>query len=131
LFDLAVVDAAKTTYIELKMWSELSDNQRKRQHVLLLKSGSLACYILLGTLLFEHSTASINSGFGRLATKTGYDEVISALKQLMVALDEPPDVYELALAYRNALHYQMDKLLTALKIANGSKLIFLLTVPRN
>ena len=124
LFDLAVVDGAKTTYIELKMWSGLSDSQQKRQHGFLLKNGGLGLYILLGTSWFEHSTDSIAGSFGGIATKTGYEEVISALNRLMVAPGQSPDVYELALAYRNALQEQMDKLLTAFKTPDGSKLFF-------
>jgi hypothetical protein len=42
-----------------------------------------------------------------------YEELIDALNRLLIAPGQPPDVYELALAYRNALDLQFTTLKNA------------------
>ena len=124
LFDLGVVDVEKTSYLELKMWTGLTERQRKRQQDFLTKKKCPGYYVLLGTSWFENSAASIARDSGEAATKIGYDELIDALNQLMVATGQPPDVYELALAYRNAIQEQFDKLKNAFTTGDGGKLYF-------
>lgn len=124
LFDLAVEDDKTTTYVELKMWSSLSDNQFKRQVDFLKEKKSRAVYLLLGTSWFEHTRNSISNNSEGSATKTGYDELISSLNNLMVATGQLPEVYELAIAYRNAVQEQYDRILTAYRSRQNEKLFF-------
>jgi hypothetical protein len=124
LFDLGIEDTTKTAYVELKMWSALSDNQRRRQTDFLVDKKSSGLYVLLGTSWFEHSANSIACESGGLVKKVGYDELISVLNRLMIEAGQPPDVYELALAYRNALQEQFEKMKNAFTIKNKGKLYF-------
>jgi hypothetical protein len=124
LFDLGLQDTYKTSYFELKMWSSLTDSQKKRQQDFLSKKHCSGFYLLLGTSWFEHSTSSIVSKSNGATTKIGYDELISALNKLMVASGQSPDIYELALAYRNAIQEQFDKLKNAFKNPDGGRLYF-------
>jgi hypothetical protein len=119
-----VMDGAKTTYLELKMWSALPDSQRKHQQDFLAYNKCPGYYVLLGTSWFEHSATSITRNSGGIATKIGYDELIVALNQLMIATGQSPDIYELALAYRNAIQEQFDNLRNAFTTADGSKISF-------
>jgi len=113
LFDLGLHDGSTTIYLEIKMWSGLTESQQKRQQDFLSNKHCLGFYLLLGTSWFEHSAESIARNSNSLATKIGYDELITALNQLMVASGQSPDVYELALAYRNAIQEQFDRLRNA------------------
>jgi hypothetical protein len=124
LFDLGVVDGAKTRYLELKMWSALSDSQRKRQQDFLTNNKCPGYYVLLGTSWFEHSATSITRNSGGVAAKIGYGELIAALNQLMITTGQSPEVYELALAYRNAIQEQFDKLKNAFTAADSSRICF-------
>lgn len=124
LFDLGVVDAGITKYLELKMWSGLSESQRKRQQDFLTARKCQGYYMLLGTSWFEHSANSIAQSSSGTIAKVGYDDLVSALNQLMVATGQSPDVYELALAYRNAIQDQFDKLKNAFTTGDGGKLYF-------
>jgi len=124
LFDLGVQGKFKTVYIEIKMWSSLTENQQKRQQTFLISNNCTGYYILLGTSWFEYSLSDIENNFNGTATKIGYDEIISALNSLIVAPDQSPDVYELALAYRNALQEQFNILKNAFKNNDGGKLFF-------
>ncbi|MDW7681203.1 MAG: hypothetical protein SCK70_11600 [bacterium] len=124
LFDLGLQDISKTIYLEIKMWSSLTDSQQKRQHDFLSNKQCSCFYLLLGTSWFEHSAASIVSKSYGVASKIGYDELISALNKLMVASGQSPDVYELALAYRNAIQEQFDKLKNAFKNPDGGRIYF-------
>jgi hypothetical protein len=124
LFDLAVENNEATTYVELKMWSALSDNQFKMQVDFLKEKKSRGVYLLLGTSWFEHTQKSISDKSKGLATKIGYDELISALNKLMAATGQPPEAYELALAYRNALQEQYNRIHTAYRSKQDEKLFF-------
>jgi len=124
LFDLAVQDDSTTTYVELKMWSSLSDNQFKRQVAFLKEKKSRGVYLLLGTSWFEHTEKSISDKSEGSATRIGYDELIFSLNKLMVATGQPPEVYELALAYRNAVQEQYDRIHTAYRNKQDEKLFF-------
>jgi len=127
LFDLAVQNDSTTTYVEIKMWSSLSleDKQFQRQVDFLRKNKSRGVYILLGTSWFEHTEKSISDKSDGLATKIGYDELLSSLNKLIVATGQTPEVYELALAYRNAVQKQYDdRIRTAYKNKEDQKLFF-------
>jgi hypothetical protein len=123
LFDLAV-EQGKTTYIELKMWSSLTDSQLKRQVTFLKEKKSRGVYILLGTSWFEHTGKSISDASEGTASRIGYDEMISSLNQLMVATGQPPEVYELALAYRNAVQEQYNRIHAAYTSKQDEKLYY-------
>jgi hypothetical protein len=124
LFDLKLQDESKAKYLEIKMWSSLYDNQKKRQYDFLNEKNCICYYVLLGTSWFEHSANSIADSSGGAASKIGYDELINALNQLMIATGQSPDVYELALAYRNAIQEQFDKLRNAFTTGDRGKLYF-------
>jgi hypothetical protein len=128
LFDLSVEDDKATTYIEIKMWSSLSDNQFKRQVEFLNGKKSQGIYILLGTSWFEHTGRSINIKSKGKATRIGYEELIASLNELlnklMVATGRSPEVYELALAYRNTVQEQYDSLKNAFTKEKEGKLFF-------
>lgn len=53
LFDLAVEDGTKSTYLELKMWSSLSASQFNGQVKFLLDKNFRGLYVLLGTSWYE------------------------------------------------------------------------------
>lgn len=124
LFDLAVQDDRTTTYIELKMWSSLSDTQFKRQVDFLKKKNSRGFYLLLGTSWFEHTEKSIKVKSNDRAEKIGYDQLIHSLNKLMVIKGQSPEVYELALAYRNAVQEQYDRIRTAYRNKQDEKIFF-------
>jgi len=124
LFDLAVEHDESTTYIEIKMWSSLTDSQFKRQVDFLKAKKTRGLYLLLGTSWFEHTENSISDMSEGSASRIGYDELISSLNKLMVAPSQPPEVYELALAYRNAVQEQYDRIRTAYKSKEDEKLFF-------
>ena len=110
LFDLLVSTPNSKTYIELKMGSALGDSQFRRQVDFLAKNRSKAIYILLGTSWFENGAGKIEQSSKGLAGKAGYKELLDALNKFLVEPNQPPDVYEFALAYRNTLHTHFDKL---------------------
>ena len=122
LFDLAIDDGAKSTYLELKMWSSLSDSQFNRQVEFLKEKKSRGLYVLLGTSWYERTGKSIRDQSNGAAQKVGYDELIASLNNLMVATGQLPEVYELALAYRNAVQEQYDRLLNAYQSKSDLKL---------
>jgi len=124
LFDLGVVNNGHTTYLELKMWSGLSDSQRKRQIDYLTSKQCTGYYVLLGTSWFEHSSTNIERYSGGVVKKIGYEELINALNQLLVTTGQSPEVYELALAYRNAVQEQHDSLKNAFTKGEGGKPFF-------
>jgi hypothetical protein len=113
LFDLLVSTSNSKIYIELKMGTTLGDSQFRRQLDFLKKNHSKAIYILLGTSWFEYSTGRIEQSSKDLACKVGYQELLDALNKFLVELNQPPDVYEFALAYRNTLQTHFDKLTSA------------------
>lgn len=123
LFDLAIDDCTISTFIELKMWASLTDSQFNRQFRFL--DNKYHClYILLGTSWFERTEKHINKLSNGLCRKIGYDELIMFLNNLMVATGQLPEVYELSLAYRNALQEQYDRIRTAYKNKSDLKLYY-------
>ncbi len=113
LFDILASNNGKQLYIELKMWSSLGDDQFKRQVDFLIKNRSKAVYVLLGTSWFEHTSYKIMESSKGLAVKNGYEELLKALNSLLVQPEQSPEVYELALAYRNSLQSQFNNLTKA------------------
>jgi len=113
LFDLEVSNELERILIEIKMWSSLSEAQLQRQTEFLRKSGAHGAYVLLGTSWFELEARRIKERTDGLAVRVGYDELLDGLNRLLVSTDQPVDVYELALAYRNVLQRQHQRLLTA------------------
>lgn len=115
LFDLglATSDTSSNTYIELKMWSSLGDNQKKRQSDFLNNKKAKGLYILLGTSWFEISSKDVTNFSGGLASKIGYVELIELLNQIIVSGKETPDVLELALSYRISLEKQYQHITNA------------------
>jgi hypothetical protein len=113
LFDLAVADDQRHAYIELKMWSSLTDSQIQRQQDFLASTKHSGIYILLGTSWFEFDSQRIQKVSKGASTRVGYDELIDALNKLLITPGQSADVYELALAYRNALQDQFTQLKTA------------------
>jgi hypothetical protein len=95
------------------MWSSLTDQQLGRQVGFLKTHGHRGGYVLLGTSWFEFDDAMLGERTEGLGARFGYEQVIDALNRLLVAPGQPPDVYELALAYRNALDSQFTKLKNA------------------
>lgn len=124
LFDLAVEDEKTATYAELKMWSSLSNSQFKRQADFLRERKSRGVYLLLGTSWFEYTEKCVTIKSEGSATKIGYDELIAALNRLLVATGQAAEVYELALAYRNALQEQYNRIQTAYRNRDNEKLFF-------
>lgn len=124
LFDLAVEHDNTTTYVEIKMWSSLTDSQFKRQVAFLKEKKTRGVYLLLGTSWFERTEKSISDMSDGLASRIGYDELILSLNKLMVTTGQPPEVYELALAYRNAVQEQYDRIHAAYRSKKDKKLFF-------
>ena len=109
LFDLAVSDAETTLYFELKMWSTLTENQRNRQIAFLKSNNSTCNYVLLGSTWFEFSEEKIHRESEKRAKKIGYEELEKLLNTLLTERGYSPDVYDLILAYRNALVDQFER----------------------
>ena len=124
LFDLAIESNNKKTYIELKMWSTLSDRQKKRQTTFLLKNNAKGIYVLLGTSWFEVTSNDLESFSHGLASKVGYLELIDLLNKVITSRSETPDVLELALSYRIALEKQYSELANAYKGNKENKLFW-------
>lgn len=122
LFDLAIDDSVRSTYLELKMWSSLSDSQFNRQVKFLKDKKFRGLYVLLGTSWYERTAKNIIDKSDGAAQRVGYDELIAALNNLMVATGQLPEVYELTLAYRNAIQEQHERLLNAYKSKSDLKL---------
>jgi hypothetical protein len=123
LFDLSIEDSSTTTFLELKMWAALSDNQFRRQTDF-IKNRFRCLYILLGTSWFERSETSINKLSNGYSNRIGYDELIKCLNDLMITSGQLPEVYELTLAYRNSLQEQYDRIRNAYKSKSDLKLLF-------
>jgi len=124
LFDLEVQSKSKKGYIEIKMWSSLTESQFERQKDFLTKNSYIGYYILLGTTWFEYLSGDIENKSKGIATKIGYKELISALNSLIITPDQSADVYELALAYRNALQEQFSMIKNAYTTNDSGKLFF-------
>ena len=124
LFDLGVKGSEDTCYIELKVRSDLTEKQLKRQSEFLEENKCTGYYVLLGTSWFEHSPSSIINDSGGTAKKIGYEELIKALNQLIVVSGQSLDVYELALAYRIAIQKQFENIKNAFTKNDGGKLFF-------
>lgn len=113
LFDLGLSDGTSRVLLEIKMWSSLTDQQLGRQVAFLKARGHRGGYILLGTSWFEFDDAMLGERTEGLGTRLGYEQLIDALNRLLIRPGQPPDVYELALAYRNALESQFTTLKNA------------------
>lgn len=113
LFDLGISDNISQFFLEIKMWSTLTDQQLDRQVAFLKSRGHRGGYVLLGTSWFEFDDTMISTRTEGLGARLGYEQLIGALNRLLVAPGQPPDVYELALAYRNALDFQFTTLKNA------------------
>jgi len=109
-FDLAVTGNERTVFVKIKMWSSLTAKQLQRQRQFLAEPGRTGKYVLLGTSWFEFDDQKIQRASKGTATRIGYDELIGALNKLLAVPGQFPDIYELALAYRNALQLQFDNL---------------------
>ena len=123
LFDLGL-RAASTSYIELKMWANLSDQQKKRQSAFLQQDDATGFYFLLGSSWFEITEQDVASFSGNRASKIGYVELIKLLNQVIVSADEKPDVLELALSYRMALEEQYQTIITAYNSESRDQQLF-------
>jgi hypothetical protein len=113
LFDLSVTGNGRTVFMKIKVRSPLTDRQLQRQRGFLKDAGHKGQYVLLGTSWFEFDDQKIQRASDGTANKTGYDELIDALNKLLAVPGQFPDIYELALAYRNALQLQFDNLKNA------------------
>lgn len=113
LFDLGLSGDTSRVLLEIKMWSSLTDEQLGRQVAFLKTHGHRGGYVLLGTSWFEFDDAMLGERTGGLGARLGYEQLIDALNRLLVAPGQPADVYELALAYRNALDSQFTTLKNA------------------
>lgn len=113
LFDLGLSDDTSRVFLEIKAGSVLRDQQLGRQVAFLKTHGHRGIYVLLGTSWFEFDDAMISKQTEGLGAKLGYEQLIDALNRLLVAPGQPPDVCELALAYRNALELQFATLKNA------------------
>ena len=51
--------------------------------------------------------------FGSMRVRIGYEELIDALNNVLISPDNPADVYELALSYRNTIRQQFSDIKTA------------------
>jgi len=126
LFDLAIVagNNNQKSYIELKMWSSLDDNQKKRQATFFANNNAKGIYVLLGTSWFEVTSGNVATFSNGLASKVGYLELIDLLNKVIVSGNESPDVLELALSYRISLEKQYQLVTNAYKEQKGNKLFW-------
>ncbi len=125
LFDLGLKSTQNTyTYIELKMWSRLSENQQNRQTKYLKENNAKGIYLLLGTSWFEFTHEDVEGFSDHKPSKIGYPELIALLNQVIASGKESPDVLELALSYRISLEKQHRKLAEAYKDNPGGLLFW-------
>jgi len=124
LFDLGLSSDTSRVLLEIKMWSSLTDQQLGRQVGFLKTHGHRGGYVLLGTAWFEFDDAMLGERTEGLGARLGYEQVIDALNRLLVAPGQLPDVYELALAYRNALDSQFTKLKNAAHSGQKDRLFY-------
>lgn len=124
LFDLGLSSDASRVLLEIKMWSSLTDSQLGRQVEFLKTHGHRGGYVLLGTSWFEFDEAMLAQRTDGLGVRLGYEKIIDALNRLLIAPGQPPDVYELALAYRNALNSQFMKLKDACHSDSKDRLFY-------
>ncbi|NQT54345.1 hypothetical protein HQ576_19970 [bacterium] len=110
LFDLGLSSDAPRVLLEIKMWSDLTSQQLDRQVEHLKTHGYRGGYILLGTSWFEFDEAMLAERTSGRGERFGYEQIIDGLDRLLDPPGLPPDVRELALAYRNALDSQFRKL---------------------
>lgn len=113
LFDLALTHSSGKFPIEIKMWASLTDSQLERQSLFLTANNLSAVYVLLGTSWFERDDEDLREKTKGHAVRVGYVELLNALDGLLTTRGQAPDVYELALCYRNALHRQYEELIKA------------------
>jgi len=120
LFDLAVITKKRKIYIEIKMWSSLSNSQLNRQSSFLEKSNNIGAYILLGTSWFEYQSSIDLPGI-----KIGYKEIITGINKIITTTTYSSDIHELSLAYRNTLNNQFSFLINAFKtMVNKNKIFY-------
>jgi len=124
LFDLGLSSDTSRILLEIKMWSALTDQQLRRQVDFLKTHGHRGGYVLLGTSWFEFDDAMLAKRTEGRGARLGYEQVIDALNRLLVAPSQPPEVYELALAYRNALDAQFTKLKNAADSGRKDRLFY-------
>ena len=110
------------------MWSSLTDSQLQRQLAFLKANDHHAGYVLLGTSWFEFDESMLRDRTEGRGRRLGYDELLMALNHLLVASGQPPDVYELALAYRNSLASQFTTLKGAAHSGRGKDKLFYYSV---
>lgn len=124
LFDLGLSSDTSRVLLEIKMWSALTDGQLARQVEFLKTNGHRGGYVLLGTSWFEFDEAILGERTDGRGARLGYEQIIDALNRLLVAPGQSPDVYELALAYRNTLDSQFRKLKDACHSDSKDKLFY-------
>lgn len=125
LFDLGLSNDKSRFLLEIKMWSPLTEQQLNRQVKFLQGHyGHRAGYVLLGTSWFEFDDQRIDKETKKLGKKYGYEQLIEALNNLLTRTGQQPDVYELALAYRNTLDKQFNELKNAVNSSKKDKLFY-------
>jgi len=115
LFDLALIYSSGQLPIEIKMWASLTDSQLERQTLFLTANNLSSVYVLLGTSWFERDEEDLRQKTNNRAVRVGYVELLNALDGVLTTRGQAPDVYELALCYRNALHRQYEELIKAVE----------------
>lgn len=124
LFDLAILSDPDDLYLEIKMWSVLSDDQISRQNTFLSKEQKKGVYVLFGTSWFEHTSALLEEKSNGRCTRIGYEELIDGLNKLIIEPRQSSDVVELARAYRDSIQEQFDFLLNGLRQAKKDKIFY-------
>lgn len=104
-------DGAFLAFIEIKMWSTLWDEQRKKHGLYLEKKGGIGYYILLGTSQFEYDESDLTMEVHSSTKRLSYSELETALGQLS---GDTPEVIEIAKAYRELLTEQRQSILDGL-----------------
>jgi hypothetical protein len=113
LFDLGIETDLYKYLIEIKMWASLYKSQFEKQREALNKEGSYGVYLFLGTTWFEYDSECFKRDFGYKCVRIGYVELIKGLNDVLISHGNPTEIYELALAYRNAIRNQFERILNA------------------
>lgn len=125
LFDLKIEKDGHPLYIEMKMWSSLSDSQISGQVEYINKNpASDFCYLLLGTSWFEKDQVALARVAQRPVARIGYNKLMSAIREFLRQENKADGLRELAVTYLRELEKQFQFITSHTSPETDEKLYF-------
>lgn len=115
LFNLAIEHLKGIIFIDIHLDDHLQKKHLEKQIEYIKDNKWSAVYILAGTSWYEYEDKYIQAISGGRASVIGFEELLSALRDLLNFNDLPEEIIELAESYKELLEKQRNIFLHALE----------------